>query len=255
MAGPNTLLLASAFAVITAAIYAYVGRVIIRRHVQGDARLASTLFATFWFGLGAATLFGSVNNVLGWAGVTDISVYVTIIQVSFLVIMIALWSLMYYLAYLFTGNRSLLVPISAFYLVFYAWLVYLIVLVDFDGLTVNEWNVQLHAANEAHPIVGIVFALALIVPPLIGAIAYARLFFKVEGVTQRYRIGLVSGTIVAWFGSSLIVSVLQVGASPVWQVASRIIGVVAAMLVYFAYRPPGWVRARYGIEAAEEQPA
>lgn len=255
MAGPNTLLLAAAFSVITGALYAYVGRVIIKRHVQGDAKLASTLFATFWFALGAATVVGAVNTLMGWMGVADVSAYVTIVQVSFLVILIGIWALMYYLAYLFTGNRSLLVPISAYYLAFYAFIVYLIVLVDFNGVTVGEWNVSLESAEDPSPAVGLAFALALIVPPLVGAVAYARLFFKVEGATQRYRIGMVSGTILAWFGSSLAATLLQQSSSPAWQIASRIIGVLAAMLVYFAYRPPQWIQTRYGIEAAEERPS
>ena len=252
---PDTLLLVAAFSVVTAALYVYVGRVILRRHVEGDAKLASTLFATFWFGLGAATGVGSVITLLGWLGVTDLSIYLTVVQVTFLVIMVAVWALMYYLAYLFTGNRSLLIPISAYYLVFYAFTVYLIVLVDYQSVAVEEWRVRLVAAAQPSRAISVAFGLALIVPPLIGAVAYARLFFKVEGATQRYRIGLVSGTILAWFGSSLAAQLFQANTSAWWQVASRAISVVAALLVYFAYRPPAWVRARYGIEATEERPA
>lgn len=252
--GPNTLLLAAAFAVVTAILYAYVGRVILRRNVEGDAKLATAIFATFWIALGAATAAGSINTVMGWAGLTDVSLYVTTAQVSLLVILVAIWALVYYLAYLFTGNRTLLVPISAYYLAFYGVIVYLLAIVDFNEVIVEDWRVRLGTANQLAPFVGVAFVIALIAPPLVGAVAYARLFFKVEGATQRYRIGLVSGTIVAWFGTSLAASLLQQSTSPWWQVTSRVIGVAAALLVYFAYRPPQWIRTRYGIEAAEERP-
>lgn len=250
--GPNTLLLDATLVLATAAIYAYVGVVTWRRRVGGEAQLASDLFATWWFALAATTAAGVATRMLGWAGVTDLALYLAVSQVTLLGLCIALWGLLYYLLYLFSGNRKLIVPVSLFYIGFYAWLVYLTASRAPTGVNVEEWKVTLTYATSVSSGVTATFILLLILPPLLGAIAYARLFFRVEDRTQRYRIGLVSFTIVAWFGTTLAVYFLQIGPSFGWQVASRLIGLAAAYLIYAAYRPPGWVRARWGVRSIDE---
>lgn len=250
--GPDTLLLDAALVLTTAAIYAYVGVVTWRRRVGGEAQLASDLFATWWFALAATTIGGVATRLLGWAGVADLALYVTVSQVTLLGLCIALWGLLYYLLYLFSGNRKLIVPVSLFYVGFYSWLVYLTALRPPTGVTVEDWKVTLTYATTLPSSVTGAFILLLILPPLLGAIAYARLFFRVEDRTQRYRIGLVSFTIVAWFGTTLAAYYLQLGPSFGWQVASRLIGLVAASLIYAAYRPPGWVRARWGVRGIDD---
>lgn len=251
MAAPPTLLLAAIFSLVTGALYVYVGRVVSRRKVEGDARLASNAFATWWFALGGVTGAGGLMNVAAYLGFTDLALWTTYTYVVFLILCAALWGLLYYLVYLFTGSRKLVVPITAFYAVYFAYLVYLITTLQPNGVKVGEWSTTLSYAKTASRPVTLAVLIALVAPHVVGAIAYARLYFKVDNATQKYRIGLVSGTIIAWFGSSLVVSVLQIG-GPWWQVASRLIGVAAAVAIYLAFRPPAWVRQRYGIHAVDE---
>lgn len=250
--GPPTLLLDAAIVLATAALYAYVGVVAWRRRVGGDAQLASDLFATWWFALAATTAAGVVTRLLGWAGVTDLGLYLTVSQISLLGLCIALWGLLYYLLYLFSGRKQLIVPVSIFYVAFYSWIVYLVTARPPIGVEVTDWSVRLTYATELSSAALTAFILLLILPPLLGAIAYARLFFRVQDRTQRYRIGLVSFTIAAWFGTTLVVWILQVNQGFAWQVTSRLIGLAAAYLIYAAYRPPGWVRSRWGIRRVDE---
>lgn len=250
--GPQTLLLDAGIVLATAALYAYVGVVTWRRRVGGEAQLASDLFATWWFALAATTAAGVLTRLMGWAGVKDLALYLTVSQVTLFGLCVALWGLLYYLLYLFSGRRQLIVPVSLFYVGFYAWLVYLTVARRPIGVTVDEWKVSLTYASQYSSAVLATFVLLLILPPLLGAAAYARLFFRVRDRTQRYRIGLVSSTIVAWFGTTLVVWFLDASQSFAWQVTSRLIGLGAAYLIYAAYRPPGWVRARWGIRRVDE---
>lgn len=250
-----TLLLDSALQVATAIMYAYVGYVITRRPTTGDARLATNLFATWWVGLALTTLGGVANRVLGYLHVTDVALYTTITYAVFLALMISLWGLLYYLLYLFTGTRRWLWPVTAFYVALYVYTLYLIAVAKPIGVKVQAWSVTMEYANQPTGWTVVVFFIALLVPILLGAIGYARLYFRVEGRTPRYRIGMVSSTFVLWFGSSLVVTILQTNTSPAWQVMSRFIGLAAAVAIYFAYRPPAWVRARYGIRAIDEEPA
>lgn len=249
---PATLLLDALMLLATAGVYAYVGRVTWRRRVGGEAQLASDLFATWWFAIAATTAGGALTRTLGYLGVEDLALYGTLSHVTLFSLYVGLWGLLYYLVYLFSGSRRLIVPISIFYTLLYAWTVYLVAMRQPTGLAVTEWNVRLTYATELAAPVATAFVLLLILPPVLGAVGYARLYFRVDDPTQRYRIGLVGFTIAAWFGTTLLVFLLQVGGGLWWQMGSRIIGLVAACLIYAAYRPPAWVRARWGVRAVDE---
>lgn len=66
--------------------------------------------------------------------------------------------------------------------------------------------------------------------------------------SARYRIGMVSGTLVLWFSSSITASLVGLSRNEAWSLASRFISLTAALLILIAYRPPGPLRRR--LEAA-----
>lgn len=253
----TTILLDAGLAAAIAAVYAYVGMTVGRRRVEGDARLASWSFVAWWYGLSVTTGIAAARNFLGAAGVLHLPIHLTLTQLSLLSLTVALGGLLYYLLYLFTGKRSLVWWVVGFYALFYLALDYFVAWLDPVAVTAGEWQVRYEYANEPEsgsaPVV--LFLLALVVPHILGAVAYARLWFRVDDPTQRYRIGLVSGTILAWFGSALLASFAGFSSLEWWPVASRFIGLFAALLIYFAYRPPMWLRARYGLRAVDERHA
>jgi hypothetical protein len=249
----ETLLLDALFQVVTGVVYAYVGRVTARRRVEGEGKLAADLFALWWYALGAITASGAITRVLAWSGVRDVGIFAAVTHVSLLVLCVALWALLYYLVYLFTGNRRWLVPLSAFYVVYYLAMLYYVVLRQPIGVTVTDWAVKLEYANPAPVVSTAVIVLLLIVPPLVGAAGYARLFWRVTEPTQRYRIGMVSFTLLGWFGSALGAYGTGISTDPWWQAVSRLIGLAAALLIYAAYRPPGWVQRRWGVRSIEAE--
>lgn len=251
MAEP-TLLIDATLAILSALVYTHVGRVTMRRRVTGDGRLATTLFGVWWHALAAVTGTNGLMRLLAFAGVTDLTVFTTLTYLNLLVLCLALWALLYYLVYLFTGNRELLLPISAFYVAYYGFLTYFITYQRPISVRVDAWDVGLEYEREVTGAPLVALVLLLIVPPVLGALGYARLFFGVQDATQKYRIGLVSMTIVAWFGSALVAYFAGIGDEIWWSIASRFVALAAAALIYAAYRPPAWVRARYGIRAVDD---
>jgi hypothetical protein len=243
----STLLLDALLFAVAGSIYALVGRVAIRRRVHGEGQLASTLFGVWWFALAGLQGISALVRVLAAMGHLTLPTYTAITSVSLLVFSAAIWALVYYLFYILTGSRRVLIPLTVFYSLYYASLVYLVAYQVPNGVHVSPWDVRILYEREVGgaPLAAIV--LALLVPPLIGALGYARLYFRVEDATQRYRIGLVSATIAVWFGVALFAWSIDIGAAPWWQFVSRLIGLAAALLIYAAYRPPGWVRRRYGV--------
>jgi len=201
-----TLLFSALFAVIAASIYSYVGWRLGKRDISStEARLAWGSFMVWWYGVAAITLIGGFQSFLGALGFTSLPLFVTATYINILTICLALWGLLYYLIYLFTGNRRLLVPSALFYLIFYVLLVYYITASMPDNVNVGRWNTSLvYRATPTGPFIIIILAAMLLLPQIIGGLAYFSLYFRVTETTQKYRVLLVSLSIIIWFLSPLI---------------------------------------------------
>lgn len=249
-----------AFQALTAALYAFVGWTISRRHIAGEAQFAFRAFAFWWVGLSGLTLVGVLNTALYVLGVRDVALYLTITHFLLIVLCAACWGLTYYLAFLFSGDRRWLTPTIVYWIVFYVGLVYLVTALHPIGVKQVGNAVQIDYGSEIPRSAGLTLGIALVAPILVGAIAYARLFFRVDDITQRYRIGLVSMSLVGWFFTSLLGSVVTVGDHPLsqqpwWTYVARIVGFVASVVILMAYRPPSWIRHRFGIRGLDEPAA
>lgn len=248
----GTLAAAGAFAFAAAAVYAFVGQRLGRRLVSPQAQRAATMFSVWWFGLAGTTAMAGVRDLLGSAGVLSLAPYLAITYLNVLIICIALGGLLHYLVFLFTG-RDVLVPLVVFYAAYYAALVAYITFSSPTGVVVHRWNVQLEYAT---PITGPLFAailVLLVAPQIVGALAYFTLYWRVKEPTQRYRIVLVSWSIILWFGSALAAAGTGAGQSDEWQLASRSIGLVAAGAILLAYYPPAFARRRWGLVSVKEE--
>ena len=243
-----TLLFSAFFAMTAAGIYGYVGWRLGKRVVSSaEARLAWMAFILWWYGLAATTLIGGLQNIFGVVGLTSLPLFVTAAYINILPACIALWGLLYYLIYLFTGNRRLLQSLAVFYITYYVLLVYYTTASVPDSVEVGRWSTTL--VNRA-PLTGpffVILAISLLLPQIIGSIAYFTLYFRVTDVTQKYRILLVSGSMIIWLLSPYIALAGGLAQDDWWQFASRFIGLAAALTILMAYLPPRWLKQRSGI--------
>jgi hypothetical protein len=254
MTTQSTLLFSAFFALIATGIYTYTGWRLGKRVVPtSDARLAWVSFTVWWYGLAAATLIGGLLNLFGAMGLTDLPLFVTATYINILVICLALWGLLYYLIYLYTGNRNSLVLLAVFYLVFYILLVYYINASSPDGVTVERWTAGVAYGSAPAGIFITLLIVLLLLPPLIGGFAYFLLYFRVTEITQRYRILLVSWSIILWFLSPLAAMAGGLSQEDWWQLVSRLIGLAAAATILMAYLPPRWLKQRYGILSLSDE--
>lgn len=255
----STLLLSALFALVTASLYSYVGWRLSKRMISSsEARLAWRSFTVWWYGLAATTLIGGFLNLFGALGLTILPLFVTANYINILVTSIALCGLFYYLIYVFTGNRRLLIPVAAFYIIYYVLLVYYITASLPENINVDRWRTALdYRAPLTGPFFVIIIVL-LLLPQIIGGFAYFTLYFRVADITQKYRILLVSWSIIVWFLSPIAALAAGLAQQDWWQLASRLIGVAAALTILMAYLPPRWLKQRYGIislldESQEDQ--
>lgn len=254
MTSQSALLFSTVFGVTAAGIYAYVGWRLGKRIISSaDARLAWGSFTVWWYGLAVTTLIGSLLSLFGSVGLMNFPLFVTATYVNILVICVALWGLLYYLIYLFTGDRRSLVPLAVFYMVYYVLLVYYITASIPGSVNVGRWTARLvYDAPLTGPFFAILIAL-LLLPQIIGGLAYFTLYFRVSDVTQKYRVLLVSWSIIVWFLSPLFALGGGLAQEDWWQFASRLIGLAAALTILLAYLPPRWVKQRYGILSISDE--
>jgi len=250
----TTLLLSTLFALVAASIYAYVGWRLSRRVVSSsEAKLAWQSFTVWWYSLAATTLIGGLLNLFGAFGVTILPLFVTATYINLLVLCLALWGLLYYLIYLFTGNSQFLVPLAIFYILYYVLLVYYITASVPESINVDRWSAAL---DYRSPLTGPFFVfliVLLLLPQVVGGFAYFTLYFRVTEVTQKYRVLLVSWSIIIWFLSPLVALAGGLAEQDWWQLVSRLIGLVAALTILMAYLPPRWLKERYGISSLREE--
>ena len=248
-----TLLFGATFAFLSAGIYFYVGRVLSRRRqTSSGSGMAWLMFVVWWFALSLATLSGGILSLLGAFGIIGLPLFTTITIINLLTTCVALLGLMFYLLYLYTGNTRLIWPVGLFYFGYYGMLVYFVEASDPVGVTVNRWNATLEYQNAVQGPLLLVVLLLLVLPQIIGSLAYFMLYFQVTAKTQKYRILLVSWSIIIWFASSLLAGISGLSQQDWWQIVSRLIGLGAALTILFAYQPPSWIKRRFGVAAIAE---
>lgn len=244
-----TLTLSVVISLVTAVVYGYVGYRMSQRQVVGDARLAHQMFVLWWAALSASSLLSALMVTLYKLDALPLWLYQSITQLSLLLIIVALLGLLFYLVYLYTGNRSSLGWMVVVYVLFYAALVGLIQWLGApEALTDDGWTIVQDPQPDLPDAVSWAFLIFLLGPQLGASFAYLRLYKHARTPTQRYRIAVVSGSILVWFGSSLLASAAQLEESLWWQMFSRLLSVLASLAILAAYFPPAFLAKRYGLE-------
>ncbi|MCI4337470.1 MAG: hypothetical protein L3K17_09865 [Thermoplasmata archaeon] len=232
--------------VFSAAAYAYVAYRLSQRQVAPAAVLASRQFTLWWAGLSGTAVLGGAAVLLATLGWLTLPVAETAEFVIVLLDCAILWGLVGYLTYVYTG-RYYLVPLSAFYAVFYVAVLYFEISEVPIGAHIQAGSLTL---TYAHPVVlgplvdFVVFG--LLVPEFAGAFAYLSLLRSTRDPAQRYRITLVSLSILLWFSAALFIP-----SSPAsWGLVKGLLEAGSALLTLAAYSPPHWVRERLSSSVA-----
>ena len=248
-----TLLFGAVLALLSAGIYFYIGRVLShRQQTSSGAGMAWLMFITWWYALALATLAGGTLSLLAAFGIIGLPLFITVTILNLLMTCTALFGLMFYLLYLYTGKISLIWPVGIFYFFYYGFLVYFVEASDPIGVTVNRWNASLQYQNVFRGPLVLLLLVLLLFPQIFGSMAYFMLFFQVKAKTQKYRILLVSWSIIIWFLTSFLAGISGFSQQDWWQVTSRLIGLAAALTILFAYQPPSWIKRRFGVAAIAE---
>lgn len=227
----TSLLVAGGMSVGVGLSFAAVARSIGRQPATGDARLALRAFATWW---GALAVYLVVHGGLtAMAGFRDVpaALYLATRVLNIPALCLAIWGLTSYLLYLYVGDRRVFAVTGMFaaaVAVLFFWATFTADQVVHTG----RWVV---AGDDSGALYRLVYV-ALGVPPLVAALAYMGLARKVHTRAQRYRIVLVSGSILAYVGSGLAA---RLGTGDATVFATLVgVGALAAVAALMAYYPP-----------------
>lgn len=234
----------------SAVLYLWVGRIVLERHVEAASRRANTLFGVWWVALGLIFLLTPIFSAPArFLGHRDLALATTLLNVTLLLAVVAVWGLVYYLIYLYTGSARAFWPITGFYVILAGTLLYLVAWLDPSGFDASGAVTFGRDRLSGLPAVAVGAALSL--PVFLAAIAYGSLFFRVPQLAQRYRVALVSGAFILQFGWSLLSTLLHLPArfpnSVALAMLSNALGILAASAVLLAFRPPRAIRTRLGI--------
>lgn len=249
------LVIAAFIAFVAAAFYGFTGRMLYRRPVSAEFRWPALAFSTWWLGLAFTTFLGGVQLLVAYAGYRNLDFYLTLLLVNLLVICVALWGLVYYLIFLFTGKNWHFIPLTVFYVLYFGLLLYWVQWQQPDHVVVDAWAVRMgYQAEDTGSLFSIIVIL-LVVPQIIGAFAYLSFYPRVKDRSQRYRVLLISLSIIIWFSSALLVTVTHNQTSDAWQIASKLIGLGAAAATLMAYNPPAFIQRWLNVHPIGGEPA
>jgi hypothetical protein len=206
------------------------------QEVSPEARPAMQLFAVWWMALAVYAVAGATADLASAMGATLFGLLVAVEYMQAFALCIGLWGLMYYLAYILTGSKRLMLPLAVFYSLYYATILFFVTTGRPIAVDVDAWHARL--LYETPFIDRFATALLLVIPPVVGAGTYFAIYAQTPSRAARYRIVALSIATLAWSVS------LVARESNIYAALPAFVALFAAFSARWAYEPPRWVRAK-----------
>ena len=224
-----------------------VGARLFSRRPEGDAGRAVRRFSAWWFGLAGFIVANQVAIMMTAAGVGAPALFSVLAHAANAILMVALWGLVSYVLYLFTGKRVVFPVVSVLYAIQLAWILAWTWSWGPAGLELTEGGPRtIWARREPTPGESGLFALAFLLPPILTSIALGVLRFRTRDATSRYRMMALSIGIFVWFVGAIVITASG-EPTPLKSIGGPIVGTICMLLIVSAYFPTPWLRRR-GVE-------
>lgn len=229
---PGTLLAAALLTFGAGVAYLAVG-VSFARQAKAKGH-ALGLFSLFWLAIGFYGLTDGAWSVAVPLFDPPLAYGVTILLLKTLAGCVGFFGLVYYLLYVYTGDKRLLLPLAGFYVLVYLVVLYGYLAAEPVGQQAFAWRSGLVYANPG-TFLDTLGVLALFAPPLLASIAYARLVPKATDPRQRLRAFTVALSLGAFFGGLLIGWTIG-SAWYWWPLFEKVLGLATGVAVVGAMR-------------------
>jgi hypothetical protein len=184
-------------------LYGATGAMVLRR-LRDTGLPAFGWFALFWIGIGTYGLAEAAWSLSWLAGAQDFRIALVVLHVKIVASVVAFLGLVAYVVLLVTGRRALLKPLVGAYVLllvateaFYAWK-------GPVGQRAGVWGMRLEYVQTSVEPWWTMLLVALFVPPMIAALAYASLARIAADPALRRRIALMALALLGFFGPLLL---------------------------------------------------
>lgn len=244
MADTRIYLTAVGYIVATLA-YAYAGWNLRRPGTTGLSRVASGGLQLWWYGLSLGAATYAIRNVAGLLGFAQMPLHLTLLQSLVIANAAALAGLVTYLLYLFMGHDEWLRPVVLVYFSYYVFYTFLLFYTDPVALVVGPVRTSFEYAGAGANELVLLFVMLFYVPQVGAATAYAMLWPRAKDKESRYRIALVSASILIWSLSNMGLIAADGAGMPNLEFLLQNLGLVTPLGVLLAYHPPSMLRRRF----------
>lgn len=208
--------------------------------VSPDAKTAIGLFSMWWLALGLIAIVGAAQDLLAFFDVAPLEAFLALTYMQVFALCIGLWGLMYYLAYVLTGKRTLLAPLALLFAAYYGAIVFTLTIGR--PMAVEFFQGQARLMYETPLVDNVALALLLVTPPLLASLTYFALSLTTRSAPHRYRATIVAFATVAWSAGMLARE------AALLEVLPALLAFAAAWAVSWAYAPPAFVKKRLHAE-------
>lgn len=227
---------------VAGAVYAGLARHSLRRAVSPDARRANALFALWWGALAAAMTALGCQEMLGVFADADAGVPLALATLTeyvyLLALSVALWGLLAYLWFLFTG-RDATVGIGVAYAFVFAAACASLSYQGVAGLRVTDFTAEVRYARGLgpfEPFVLLLFTAAFLLPQIGAAVGYLSLLPRIEDRAARRRIVALGVGLPVWLGATIVATALDAQHSDAWLVGNQALGLAVALVIAWSQR-------------------
>lgn len=175
---------------------------------------------------------------------------------SFIALAAALWGLVSYVLFLFTGRHAVFVLVTVAYLAQLAGVIVWIASLEPRGILLTDGGTTTDFARKPSPAESGVFALFLLLPPIAASVAFFTLRFRTTDPTARYRATAMGIGIFVWFVAAILIT-SGGKPTPATTIGGPIVGTLCMLYILSAFFPPRWLQARgiqrFGIVPAKRE--
>lgn len=229
--------------VVAAGVALAVGLRLAGHAPDGDAGRAVRRFAAWWIGLAVFIGVNQLASTLGLLGLDAPVLYAALVYTSYVALAAALWGLVSYVLFLFTGRQGLFAAATAVYAAQLIAVLVWIASLGPRGILLTEGGTQTDFARQPSPGEGAVFALFLLLPPIAASVAFFTLRFRTTDPTARYRATAMGVGIFVWFVATILIT-SGGKPTPATTIGGPLLGTLCMLYILSAFFPPRWLQAR-----------
>lgn len=232
---------------LTVVLFWAVAAIFLGRKVRPEYKRPTVMFGLWWLIGGLLIATGIVSTILAEYG---IYVRIPTAYVTWALLPFALFCLLYYTLFLFTGREKWMIPLAVFY---GAIIIALLVIGTVSGPYFDEETGKVeYVRSSLASYAGLISVVAVALPQIFVCIALYVLYFKLDQPTQKYRIFMIATGIFIWVFSSMIASIFNLSTIPMWPVIGSFTVMLAGLTAYLAYKPPAFIKKRGVISIDDE---